>query len=131
MALPRLSNLEMQIMEALWQRGPASVREIIARLPGKNRLAYTTVQTIVVRLEAKGALRRDRSVSTAHIFEPLISRKTARRRLIGDFLAVFGGSFQPIMVELVETKKLTLADVREAEDYIREWSKKKKERTVL
>ena len=124
MALPRLSNLEMQIMEILWGHGPSSVREIMERFPAKKRPAYTTVQTMVVRLEAKKALRRARKVATAHIFEATIPREAARRRLIDDFLAVFGGEPQPIMMHLVKAGKLTLEDVQEAEKHIREQQKK-------
>jgi predicted transcriptional regulator len=124
MALPRLSNLEMQIMEALWEHGPSSVREIMERLAARKRPAYTTVQTMVGRLEAKKALRRARKVATAHIFEATIPREAARRRLIDDFLAVFGGEPQPIMMHLVKAGKLTLDDVQEAEKLIREQQKK-------
>jgi len=124
MALPRLSNLEMQIMEILWEHGSSSVREIMERLPGKKRPAYTTVQTMVARLEGKKALRRARKVATAHIFEAIIPREAARRRLIDDFLAVFGGEPHPIMMHLVKAGKLTLEDVQEAERHIREQQKK-------
>ena len=124
MALPRLSNLEMQIMEILWQLGPCSIREIVERLPARKRPAYTTVQTMVMRLEAKKALRRSGKMATAHIFEPMIPREAARRRLIDDFLAVFGGETQPIMTHLIEAGKLTLDDVRDAEKHLREMSKK-------
>src|SRR6185312_1910455 len=124
MALPRLSNLEMQIMEAVWEHGPSSIRDIMERLPGKKRPAYTTVQTMVVRLEAKKALKRARKVATAHIFEAVIPRDAARRRLIDDFLAIFGGEPKPIMIHLVEAGKLTLDDVRAAEKHIRELKKR-------
>ena len=124
MALPRLSNLEMQIMEVLWGRGPCSIREIMEQFPAKKRPAYTTVQTMVVRLEAKKALRRARKVATAHIFEATIAREAARRRLIDDFLAVFGGETQPIMTHLIEAGKLSLEDVQDAEKHLREISKK-------
>ena len=124
MALPRLSNLEMQIMEILWQLGPCSIREIVERLPARKRPAYTTVQTMVMRLEAKKALRRSGKMATAHIFEAMIPREAARRRLIDDFLAVFGGETQPIMTHLIEAGKLTLDDVRDAEKHLREMSKK-------
>jgi predicted transcriptional regulator len=120
MTLPRLSNLEMQIMEALWEHGPSTIRDIIERLPAKKRPAYTTVQTMVTRLEAKKALKRARKVATAHIFEAVIPRDAARRRLIDDFLAVFGGEPRPIMAHLVEAGKLSLDDVQEAEKLIRE-----------
>src|SRR6185312_16494722 len=119
MALPRLSNLEMQIMEVLWKRGAVSIREIMEQLPGKKRPAYTTVQTMVVRLEAKKAVKRTGKAAAAHIFEAAIPREAARRRLIDDFLAVFGGEPQPIMMHLVKAGKLSLEDVQEAERHIR------------
>jgi len=124
MPLPRLSNLEMRIMEALWEHGASSVREIQERFPAKKRPAYTTVQTMVSRLEAKKAVRRVKKIATAFIFEAAIPRDAARRRLIDDFLAVFGGEAQPIMTHLIEAGKLTLEDVQEAERHLREISKK-------
>jgi len=126
MALPRLSNLEMQIMEILWARGPSAIREIVEQLPARKRPAYTTVQTMVMRLEAKKALRRAGKVATAHIYEAAIPREAARRRLIDDFLAVFGGETQPIMSHLIEAGKLSLDDVRDAERHLREISRKAK-----
>jgi predicted transcriptional regulator len=126
MALPRLSNLEMQIMEALWARGACSIRDIVEQFPARKRPAYTTVQTMVMRLEAKKALRRAGKVATAHIFEAVIPREAARRRLIDDFLAVFGGQTQPIMSHLIEAGKLSLDDVRDAERHLREISRKAK-----
>ena len=124
MTLPRLSNLEMRIMEALWADGDLSIREIQEKFPAKKRPAYTTVQTVVHRLEAKKAVRRVRKISTAYIFEAVIPRDAARRRLIDDFLAVFGGETQPIMSHLIEAGKLTLEDVQEAERHLKEISKK-------
>jgi predicted transcriptional regulator len=124
MALPRLSNLEMRIMEALWTGGELSIREILEAFPVKKRPAYSTVQTMVHRLEAKKAVRRVKKISTAYIFEAVIPRDAARRRLIDDFLAVFGGETQPIMTHLIEAGKLTLEDVQDAEKHIREFSKK-------
>ena len=124
MALPRLSNLEMRIMEALWTSGELSIREIQERFPVKKRPAYSTVQTMVHRLEAKKALRRVKKIATAFIFEAAIPRDAARRRLIDDFLAVFGGETQPIMTHLIEAGKLTLEDVQDAEKHLRELSKK-------
>jgi BlaI family transcriptional regulator, penicillinase repressor len=91
MALPRLSRLELQIMEALWSNGPSSIREIQERFPKKKRPAYTTVQTMVYRLEAKNALERTRKIGNAHIFAAILSRNAAQRRLVDDFLALFGG----------------------------------------
>jgi len=124
MPLPRLSNLEMRIMEALWTGGQLSVREIHEAFPPKNRPAYTTVQTMVQRLEVKKAVRRVKKIATAFIFEAAIPRDAARRRLIDDFLAVFGGETQPIMTHLIEAGKLTLEDVQDAEKHLREISKK-------
>src|ERR1700733_15829973 len=114
MGIPRLSNLEMRIMEGLWSRGASSIREIQETFPAKKRPAYTTVQTTVYRLETKGALRRTKKIATAYIFEAAIERDAARRRLIDDFLAVFGGETQPGVTYLIEAGKLTLGDVHEA-----------------
>lgn len=102
-------------MEALWTRGPCSVREIQESFPAKKRPAYTTVQTTVYRLEAKKALRRTKKIATALIFEAAVSREAAQRRLVDELLGLFGGRSRPIMAHLVESGTLTLADVREAE----------------
>jgi len=115
MPLPKLTRLELQIMEALWSRGPCSVREIQESFPAKKRPAYTTVQTTVYRLEAKKALRRVKKIATAFIFEAAVSRKAAERRLIDELLSMFGGRSLPIVAHLIESGKLTLDDVREAE----------------
>src|SRR6266571_379045 len=115
MPLPKLSKLELQIMDALWKRGPCSVREIQESFPSKKRPAYTTVQTMVYRLEVKKALRRIKKIATALILEAAMSREVAERRLIDDLLGLFGGRSRPIMAHLVESGTLTLEDVREAE----------------
>src|SRR6202041_2959965 len=115
MPLPKLTKLELQIMEALWTKGPCSVREIQETFPARKRPAYTTVQTTVYRLEVKKALRRIKKISTALIFEAAVSRESAERRLIDDLLGLFGGRSRPIMAHLIESGKLTLDDVREAE----------------
>jgi len=128
MALPRLTKLELQLMDALWTRGASSVREIQEALPEKDRPAYTTVQTMVYRLEGKKAIRRLKKIGNAHIFEATISRNAAQRRLIDDLLSFFGGRSQPVVAHLVETGKLTLDDVQEAEQLIRKLSKKEKPR---
>src|SRR5688572_32357140 len=107
MALPRLTKLELQVMDALWSRGALSVREIQEAFPEKDRPAYTTVQTMVYRLEGKKAIRRLKKIGNAHIFEASISRNAAQRRLIDDLLSFFGGSPQPVVAHLVETGKLT------------------------
>ena len=126
MALPRLTKLELKVMDALWTRGASSVREIQEAFPDKDRPAYTTVQTMVYRLEGKKAIRRLKKIGNAHIFEAAISRNAAQRRLIDDLLAFFGGRPQPVVAHLVETGKLTLDDVQEAEQLIRKLSKKEK-----
>ena len=111
----KLTKFELEVMSALWELGVASVREIQERLPEKKRPAYTTVQTIIYRLEEKGAVRRLKKIGNAHIFESAITRKAVHRRLIDDLLNLFGGSARPLMAHLVESGKLTLDDVRELE----------------
>lgn len=120
----RLTPFEFQIMATLWEKGQASIREIQEAFPEKNRPAYTTVQTIVYRLEDKGVLRRVKRLGNFHIFEPSISRDAVQGRLVDDLLAVFGGRAQPVMAHLVESGKLTLEDVKEAEKALRRLSKK-------
>jgi BlaI family penicillinase repressor len=115
MAHPKLTKLELQIMEALWTLGPCSVREIQESFPAKRRPAYTTVQTTVYRMEVKKALRRVKKIATALIFEAAVSRDAAQRRLVDELLGLFGGRSRPIMAHLVESGTLTLDDVREAE----------------
>jgi BlaI family penicillinase repressor len=126
MKLPKLSKLDLQIMGALWSRGALSIREIQEAFPERGRPAYTTVQTIVYRLEAKKALRRAKKISNAHIFEAVISRSAAQRRLIDEFLALFGGQAQPVMAHLIDSGKLTLEDVLEAEKILRKLARKEK-----
>ena len=118
MPLPKLSKLELKIMEALWTKGPSAVREIQESFPAKSRPAYTTVQTMVYRLEAKNAVRRTKKIGNAHIFEAAISRASAQRRLIDELLAFFGGSSQPVVAHLIESGNLTLEDVKEAEQLL-------------
>ena len=124
MALPRLTKLELQIMDALWTRGASSVREIQEAFPDKDRPAYTTVQTMVYRLEAKKAVRRVKKIGNAHIFEAVVSRTAAQRRLIDELLSFFGGRSQPVMAHLIESGKLTMGDIKEAEKTLRELSRK-------
>ena len=124
MPLPKLTKLELQIMEALWNLGPSSIREIQEAFPECDRPAYTTVQTTVYRLETKKALRRVKKISNAHIFEAAISRGAAQSRLIDELLALFGGRTQPVMSHLIESGKLTLDDVHEAEKTLRRRAKK-------
>ena len=119
MKLPKLTKLELQIMETLWNRGECSVREIQETFPESQRPAYTTVQTMVYRLlEGKGAVRIVKRIGNANIFAAAVSRDDAGRRLIDDLLALFGGRTKPVMAQLVESGKLTLEDVREAEQEI-------------
>ena len=125
---PKLSRLDLQILEILWARGQASVREVQEGFP-EPRPAYTTVQTTVYRLEAKGALRRTRKIGNAHIFEPLVARDVARHRLLDTILSFFGGRPQPMMQQLVEAGKLTLDDVRDLEKAIRKRKAQETERT--
>jgi len=121
-AEPKLSRLEFQIMEALWTRGECSIREMLEAFPLKKRPAYTTIQTTVYRLEAKNVVRRVRKVGNFHIFAASVSRKAAQRRLIDDLLALFGGRSQPVMAHLIESGKLSLEDVEEAEKALRKLS---------
>jgi predicted transcriptional regulator len=111
----KLTRFELEIMTALWDLGTASVRELQEHLPEKKRPEYTTVQTIIYRLEEKGAVRRLKKIGNAHIFEPIVSRKAAHRRLIDELLELFGGSARPLMAHLVENGKLTLEDLRALE----------------
>jgi BlaI family transcriptional regulator, penicillinase repressor len=124
--LPKLTKLELQIMDALWSRGPSAIREIQEAFPERDRPAYTTVQTTIYRLERKQVLRRVKKISNAHIFEAVISRDAAQGRLIDELLSLFGGRTQPVMAHLVESGRLTLADVKEAEKSLRKLARKDK-----
>ena len=119
MPLPKLTPLEMRIMEGLWTKGALSIREIQEAFPEKGRPAYTTIQTTVYRLEAKKALKRMKKIGNAHVFEATVSRGAAQSRLIDDLLALFGGRTQPVMEHLIESGKLTMDDVKEAENALR------------
>src|SRR5438270_1768155 len=125
MVQQKLTKLELQILEALWTHGKASIREIQEAFPAP-RPAYTTIQTTVYRLERKKAVRRVRKVSNAHIFEPVVARDITRHRLLDEILSFFGGRAQPMMAQLAEAGKLTLADVRELEKTIKRLEKEKK-----
>ena len=115
----KLTKLELQIMQTFWDRGPVSIREVQEAFPERERPSYTTVQTTVYRLESKSAVRRVKKISNAHIFEAILSRNAAQRRLVDDLLSLFGGRTQPVMAHLVESGKLTLEDVKEAEKALR------------
>jgi BlaI family transcriptional regulator, penicillinase repressor len=123
MATTKFTKLELQIMQALWDHGAVSIREIQEAFPEKDRPSYTTVQTTVYRLEGKGAVRRVKKISNAHIFEAVVSRKAAQRRLIDELLGLFGGRTQPVMAHLIESGQLTLDDVKEAEKTLRKLEK--------
>src|SRR5580658_7632237 len=121
--LPKLTRLELRIMETLWSKGPSSIRELLEAFPEDERLAYTTVQTVVYRLEAKKAVRRASKISNAHVFEAVVSRSSAQHRMIDDLVALFGGQRLPIVAHLIESGKLTPDEVREAQKALRSLSK--------
>jgi BlaI family transcriptional regulator, penicillinase repressor len=124
MPTPRLTRLELQVMNALWDGGPLSVREIQERLPSNKQSAYTTIQTVVYRLESKKAIRRVKKIGNAHVFEATVTRKAAHRRLVDELLGFFGGRTEPVMSHLIESGKLTLDDLREAEKTFRRLARK-------
>ena len=124
MPSPKLTKLELQIMEALWTIGPCCIRDVQQFFPAEGRPAYTTVQTTIYRMEGKQAVRRVRKISNAYIFEALISREAAQSKLIDDLLGLFGGRTQPVMAHLVESGKLTLDDVEEARKALRKLAKR-------
>jgi BlaI family penicillinase repressor len=126
MAQPKLSKLELQIMDVLWERGIVSIREIQEGFPEKARPAYTTIQTTVYRLETKKAVRRVKKISNAHMFEAVVSRGAAHRRVLDDILSLFGGRTQPMMAHLIESGRLTLEDIDEARKTLRRLGKEAK-----
>ena len=126
MALPKLTKLELQIMETLWTHGACSIREVQEAFPEATRPAYTTVQTTVYRLESKKALRCVKRISNANIFDAVISRDQAQGRLIDELLSLFGGRTKPVMAHLIESGKLTVDDVKEAEQALRKLARKDK-----
>lgn len=125
MPQPKLSKLEFKIMETLWTKNECSIREIQESFPAKNRPAYTTIQTTVYRMEGKGVVHRLKKIGNFHVFAPAISRDAAQRRLMDDLLALFGGRGQPVMNHLIESGKLSLDDVKEAEKLLRNLSKER------
>ena len=124
MAKASLTKPELQIMEVLWTRGACSIREIHDAIPGKGKPAFTTVQTVVYRLEKKGAVTCVKRISNANIFEAAISRDAAHTTLVDELLALFGGRSKPVIARLVESGKLTLDDIREAEQALKNHLKK-------
>jgi len=123
LAGPKLTGLELQIMETLWTSGESSIREVQEAFPDQGRPAYTTIQTTIYRLEAKGVVRRVKKVGNFHIFAATVERSAAQRRLVDDLLALFGGRTQPVMAHLIESGKLTLEDVKAAEKELKRVSK--------
>lgn len=124
MAVPKLSKLELKIMEVLWRLGSASVREVQESFPEPGRPAYTTVQTVLYRLEAKKAVARTKKIGNAHIFEAVFSKKAVHRRVIDDLLGIFGGRAQPLVSHLIESGQLTLDDIDEARKTLRKLARK-------
>jgi predicted transcriptional regulator len=126
MPSPKLSKLELRIMDVLWNRGASSIREVQEAFPEGDRPAYTTVQTMVYRLETKKAVRRVKKIGNAHVFDAAITRVSAQRRVIDDLLSIFGGRTQPVIAHLIESGQLSLDDLREAEKTLRRLSKTEK-----
>src|SRR5262245_55288632 len=124
MSLPKLTKLELRVMETLWSKGPCAIRELIEAFPLDERLAYTTVQTVVNRLEAKKAISRIDRLGNAHIFEAVISRAAAQGRMIDELVSWFGGRPLPIMTHLIESGRLTRDEVRDAQRALRSLMKK-------
>jgi len=125
MPTPKLSKLDLRILDALWQHGKASIREIQEAFP-EPRPAYSTIQTIVYRLETKGAVRRVRKIGNADIFEPLVSRDVTQLKILDEILSFFGGKAQPMMARLAEAGKLSLEDVRDLEKTLTKLKAKRK-----
>jgi predicted transcriptional regulator len=123
---PKLSKLEHQITEKLWDRGELSIREIQQAFPEKGRPGYTTIQMTMYRMELKKIVRRVKKVGNFHVFEALISRDAAQQRLVDDLVALFGGRTQLVMTHLVKSGKLRLEDVKEAEKELRKLQGKDK-----
>jgi len=123
----KLSPFELKAMEAFWKLGRACIREILEEFPDERRLAYTTVQTLVYRLEAKGAVRKLRKIGNAHVFVPVISREEAQRRLVSDFLDVFSGSAGPVISQLAEAGQVTREDLRDLEEILEKRRSRRKD----
>ena len=126
MPLPKLTKLELRIMETLWSKGASSIRELLEAFPEDERLAYTTVQTVVYRLEEKKAVRRTGKINNAHVFEAVVSRSSAQHRMIDDLVALFGGKRLPLMTHLIESGRLTPEEIREARKALNNLQKKGK-----
>ncbi|EDY83789.1 transcriptional regulator, BlaI/MecI/CopY family [Verrucomicrobiia bacterium DG1235] len=124
-ASEKLSPMELEIMQTFWKLKSASIREVQEALPKKRKVEYTTVQTIVYRLEKKGAVRRAKKIGNAHVFEPLVTKKSAIGSMVDDFLSLFGGSAEPVMLHMAESGKLSLEDLKALEDAIKQTREKK------
>jgi BlaI family transcriptional regulator, penicillinase repressor len=116
---PKLSALELRIMGEFWSRGPCSIREIHEAVAKRDKPAYTTVQTMVYRLEVKGAVRRTKKIGNAHVFEATTSRASVQTRLLKELLGLFGGNARPVMAHLVEMGKISSEDIDEAQKLLR------------
>jgi len=127
MPAPKLSNLELQIMDKLWTQGEASIREIQEAFSAKGRPSYTTIQMTMYRMELKKVIRRARKVGNFYIFEALVTRDAAQQRLVDELVSLFGGRSQLVMSHLVKSGKLSVEDVREAEKELLKLEKKEKQ----
>ncbi len=123
-AIGKLAPMELQIMQICWKLKSASIREIQEALPKSRQVEYTTVQTIVYRLEKKGALQRTRKIGNAHIFEPILTKKSAIGSLVDDFLGLFGGSTEPVMNHFIESGKLSLEDLKQLQEALKKAERK-------
>jgi predicted transcriptional regulator len=124
LALPKLTPIELQIMDVLWTHGASAVRQVQEEFPEDSRPAYTTLQTVLYRLEGKKVVRRTRKIGNAHLFEAIVDRASVQRRALDDVLRLFGGQAQPMMAHLVECGRLTMDDVREVERLIQDLENK-------
>ena len=124
MALPKLTPIELRIMDVLWSHGASAVRQVQEEFPEDSRPAYTTLQTVLYRLEGKKVVRRTRKIGNAHLFEAIVDRASVQRRALDDVLRLFGGQAQPMMAHLVQSGQLTMDDVREVERLIEDLEKK-------
>lgn len=114
------TRLELELLNALWKLGPVSIREIQESLPEDERPEYTTVQTIIYRLEEKGAVRRTKKIGNAHIFEALVTKQSAFAAMIEDFIGTLGGSAEPLVAHLVETGKISSGELKQMEKLLKE-----------
>jgi BlaI family transcriptional regulator, penicillinase repressor len=126
MSSAKFTGPELQVMDEFWKHGRLSIREVQESFPKKDRPPYTSIQSIVYRLEEQGAVRRVRKIGNAHIFEAVVSRQEAGGRAVEDLLRLFGGRAQTVMAHLVESGKLTRDDIRETEKLISDLERREK-----